>query len=321
MRLRRQYNRAKITGTGWLFLLFIFLVSGVALNSGNNLIYLTLSVMISYFLLSGFLSVSNIQGLELHFRLPEMIFANTQGEAILELENKSKTSKFLLKVESEYFVSEFISIQPLVSARNIVNLNFKRRGLYKLHNVFVKSYFPFYFFERKVLLNTNDVPILVFPEIKNVIFENQDLESPDDFKQMKGESNEFFSSADYKEGDDKRKISWKLSARTGVEKIIEGEKEVSKSFNFFVDNSKLAYCNEEEFEIAIIKIASCVYKSFISGYDFSLSSNSENFELGNSFSNLINILSFLTKLSLKDSSVSLPRKRAITYRDVKFAEE
>ena len=50
------------TRAGWLFFVIIFGVGFAALNTGNNLLYLVLALMLSFLVLSGLLSESALRG-------------------------------------------------------------------------------------------------------------------------------------------------------------------------------------------------------------------------------------------------------------------
>ena len=58
------------TRAGWCFVVIVFGVGFAALNTGNNLLYLILSFMLSFLVLSGVFSESALRGVRIRRRLP-----------------------------------------------------------------------------------------------------------------------------------------------------------------------------------------------------------------------------------------------------------
>ena len=65
------------TRAGWIFFALTFGVGFAALNTGNNLLYLVLSLMLAFLVLSGVLSESALRGIRVRRRLPRDLFAGT----------------------------------------------------------------------------------------------------------------------------------------------------------------------------------------------------------------------------------------------------
>jgi len=80
----------KLTREGYVFIALIFLVAIAGLNTGNNLLYLILSSMLAAILMSGFLSLSVLTGVELEILLPDHVFARRPVPAQIHLRNDKK---------------------------------------------------------------------------------------------------------------------------------------------------------------------------------------------------------------------------------------
>ena len=63
------------TRAGWIFFALTFGVGFAALNTGNNLLYLVLSLMLAFLVLSGVFSESTLRGIRVRRRLPREFFA------------------------------------------------------------------------------------------------------------------------------------------------------------------------------------------------------------------------------------------------------
>jgi len=102
-RIRRWLRPPRVlrpTRAGWLFLLIILGVGFAALNTGNNLLYLVLSLMLSFLVLSGVMSESALRGIEVRRRLPREVFASSENSVQLQIHNTQKrVSSFAVAVE------------------------------------------------------------------------------------------------------------------------------------------------------------------------------------------------------------------------------
>src|SRR5260370_15014196 len=65
----------RITMEGWIYIVGVVLVALAALNTGNNLLFLSLASLIASILMSGFLSSITLACVEMRLQLPEHIFA------------------------------------------------------------------------------------------------------------------------------------------------------------------------------------------------------------------------------------------------------
>ena len=91
----------KISGAGWLYFSATLLVALAALNTGNNLLFLILSCLVSLILMSGMLSSISLAGVKLKIHLPDHIFAGQTVRAAVELANDKLTlPSFALRVEA-----------------------------------------------------------------------------------------------------------------------------------------------------------------------------------------------------------------------------
>ncbi len=80
----------RVTREGIVYLAGIFVIALAALNTGNNLLFMTLSCLLAGILISGIISQVVLSGVELRLDLPEHIFANQPVLALAELENHKK---------------------------------------------------------------------------------------------------------------------------------------------------------------------------------------------------------------------------------------
>jgi uncharacterized protein (DUF58 family) len=102
-RLRRWLRpprKLRPTRAGWIFCALSFGVGFAALNTGNNLLYLVLSLMLAFLVLSGVMSESALRGIRVRRRLPRDLFARASTAVGLEISNEQpRVPAFAVVVE------------------------------------------------------------------------------------------------------------------------------------------------------------------------------------------------------------------------------
>ena len=102
-RLRRWLRPPRTlrpTRAGWTFFALTFGVGFAALNTGNNLLYLVLSLMLAFLVLSGVLSESALRGIGLRRRIPRELHDGGVHLVALEISNaQRRVPAFALVVE------------------------------------------------------------------------------------------------------------------------------------------------------------------------------------------------------------------------------
>src|SRR5437870_10029223 len=79
-----------VTRVGIIYVVTVLLIGIAALNTGNNLLYIVVAVMLAAIVVSGFASALVLRNLELDIRLPEHVFAGRSMSARILLRNSRK---------------------------------------------------------------------------------------------------------------------------------------------------------------------------------------------------------------------------------------
>jgi uncharacterized protein (DUF58 family) len=208
-RYRVKVNRAGIFFTG----VTIFL--GVsAVNTSNNLLYLVVSFLLSFMLLSGMLSLYNLRGLSLELVPPKEVYAQWAENFKLILKNQKRFPSFTLLVEAQGSRAFF----PILKKEEVgsITLKFPKRGYYDKISVRVSSSFPVGLFERFFYM---DVPLnlVVYPYpiavSKNIRVEG--LQRGEWLTVGRRKGYEHLHSVREYMGEPVKLIHWKLSAKVG----------------------------------------------------------------------------------------------------------
>lgn len=130
--------------------LAILLVGLASLNTGNNLMYLILSVMLSVFFLSLLITSLNLKGIKISIEPLEELFAQRPSRIKIRYSKKgylSSLSLFLLSSPSSPVkVFDYIkSLKPNKDIEKIVTITPLRRGLLNLgESLLLRRDFPLY---------------------------------------------------------------------------------------------------------------------------------------------------------------------------------
>jgi uncharacterized protein (DUF58 family) len=211
------------TREGWWFIGACFAVGLAATNTGNNLLYLILAMLLSLMAISGVLSEQTMRHLRLQRELPRRLFAGAQVPVRVWLVNrKRRLPSFALHLTeadpaggrtATHFL---LAVPPQGRQAWQYALTFPSRGWHRLPGLRLRTQFPFGLFakvSRPILAD----PVLVYPllralapgEVPSV------LEPGWRERDRRGQGASLRNLRPYRPGDDPRLLHWKTSAKAG----------------------------------------------------------------------------------------------------------
>ncbi|HJT21454.1 MAG TPA: DUF58 domain-containing protein [Nitrospira sp.] len=224
----------RLTSEGKRFLLFTLAIGVAAMNTGNNLFYLLLAMMLSLIVISGFLSEHCLRRLSFHRHVPDLIMANQPATVSLSVTNRNRRvpsfSLRLLDVIDGRDVDHGLFIRQLAAQRSILlsyPLLATTRGQLRLEQVRAETLFPFGLFLKRALYESG-ATVLVGPAVRrlslrvvdDLIGEGQGHPFP-----RRGYGTALYNLRQYQPGDDSRAIHWMTTARTTQLIVRETEAE------------------------------------------------------------------------------------------------
>jgi uncharacterized protein (DUF58 family) len=301
VRCLTQYRSTRFTSEGVQFLLFTVAVGVAAINTGNNLFYLLLAMMLSIILTSGIVAESCLRRLEFHRHLPDLIFANEPVMATLVVKNgKSRLPSFSLRL---FDVSEGCDLdrglaidQLLPGASRLLSypLIAARRGRLRLDGVRVVTSFPFGLFLKKAYYPSEGMT-LVCPEIKplaDALLEDLLIAGLEQAVHRRGYGNDLYNLRLYHPGDDSRAIHWATTARTS--KLTVRETEAEDQRRAAIRLSLVAPdTHDAVFEEAVTVTASLLHHLAVQGYHLKLTAGSARSSFGQGEAHLLDLLRIL----------------------------
>lgn len=235
--LRRAWRwfmqkRLALTRGGFVFLGVTVLFGVAAINTGTNLLYLILAMLLSLIVLSGILSELVVTGLRISRRLPPYVFAGEEFRVGVALANPRRATPSLaleIRESSGLFgggpgagadgegpAAFVFRLDP--GERRVVSYaaTLPRRGVYPLTGFTIATKFPFGFFvkfkraELPAEIVVYPAPRELAPETVRALGQAQDAPRPRMFHHS---PDEFRATRDYRLGDNPRWIHWRSTAR------------------------------------------------------------------------------------------------------------
>ena len=291
----------RLTSEGTRFLLFTFGIGLAAINTGNNLFYLLLAMMLSLIVISGLLSEHCLRRLEFRRHVPDLIMANEPTTLTLSVTNRNRYlpsfSLRLSDVVEGQDVDRGLAIHLLPPQSSVLltyPLLATKRGWIRFEGIRVQTLFPFGLFLKKGLYST-EAHLLVSPAIKPLTLRFVDelvSEGQGESLPRRGDGSQLYNLRLYQPGDDSRAIHWMTTARTSQLTVRETESEDQRRITVVLS---IVAPEEREplFEQSVTFVASLLWQLTERAYPVRLIVGAEDSGLGLGSAHLLAMLRLL----------------------------
>jgi uncharacterized protein (DUF58 family) len=318
-RLRRWLRPPRVlrpTRAGWIFFAITFGVGFAALNTGNNLLYLVLSLMLGFLTLSGVLSESALRGIEVRRRLPRELYAGEDNPVLLEIGNRLKrVPAFAIVVEDLMFEAEQRSHRPdkapavgrtfalRVGPRQSETRRYAFRpacrGRIEFAGYRVSTRFPFGLFLKFRTLEDFEQAV-VFPEVAPLRTPTPigaAVDAGGGSTTDAGLGCDVSGLRGFEPGDSLRRVHWKSSLRRGSLLVAQVEDEREAQLEVYLRTATQPPSQHptarQSFEHRVQRAASEVVHHLAEGLDVALRTDSERLPFGHGDRHRRRLLSFL----------------------------
>lgn len=223
-----NWTRTSPTKQGLTFIAISLFVGFAAINTGNNLLYLTFGIMMSFVVASGILSMINLSRIEASVEPTGDLFALSPATLKFSLTNlKSLIPSYSLNIEFDDRKSYIPYMPPKAEVKASLRYAFGNRGWNKIPEARLSTRFPFGFFKKWIKIDLGENQILVYPKVDNVDAECSGVNegSGDTEHEKTGFGFDLRSIKEFKDGDNPRLIHWKTTAKRGRLMVREMEDE------------------------------------------------------------------------------------------------
>jgi uncharacterized protein (DUF58 family) len=277
-------RRLKITRNGWIYLVFTIFIGLAAINTGNNLLFLLLGLLLAGVVLSGVLSESTLRDLWVDRVLPPDAEVDKPCLVGLRITSRKRLSSYAIVARDIIEGGEAGRAFALtIDGESFKDVAYrwvpKKRGRVHFVRVEIATRFPFGLFEkwREIDLPADAV---VFPrEVPApMLMPKRAVPFGERPSGQVGPGQEFFALRDIRAGDDARAIHWRTSARRGRPVVVEREKENRRRIAVVVDNRAAAMVvdakqTDETLDRIAESAAALVRRSLKDGCEVSFSSS------------------------------------------------
>jgi uncharacterized protein (DUF58 family) len=302
-RLRYLLTRRslRLTSEGTRFLLFTIGIGVAAINTGNNLFYLLLAMMLSLVVISGVLSEQCLRWLHFHRHVPDLIMANEPTTVTVSVTNRSRWlpsfSLRLFDVSQGQDLDRGLFIHQVPAQRSAL-LSYPilalARGRLRLDGIGAETLFPFGLFLKRARYEVPaEIPVappirpLSLRFVDELINEGQGLSLP-----RRGHGTQLYNLRLYRPGDDSRAIHWMTTARTS--NLIVRETEAEDQRRMTIVLSTLAPNDHDAvFERSLSLVASLLWHLSQKSYPLRLIVDAADSGLGSGSDHLVSMLRVL----------------------------
>ncbi len=334
-----------ITREGAIFILGLFLLSLATINTGNNLLFMILSALLSAIVTSGIFARSSLRSIQVSMDVPENVFVGERVSIKVSLKNKKRCFPSVSITVEDLGQAERVStgtrrnriwfrkdktpceagdsgrklmqhsayfpfIAPGETRTELVSRIFPRRGRYVLTGFRLTTCFPFAFFRRGERMRATG-EVLVYPPVQEVssFFHLLPFQPGRVEGRHAGSGDTLWAMRRYQEGENARLVDWKATAKTGDLMARQFAREEESRFSLILDtviHPAVASDYVDRFEKAVSLAASIASHFSEEGADFEFLTPEEFVSRGTGAGHLYRILrSLATVESRPPSDLSL----------------
>jgi uncharacterized protein (DUF58 family) len=255
----QRSQRTGLTLSGLLLIVISMAIGTAAYNSANNILFLTLSLLLGCLILSGVLSWLNFRGLSWRLEAePPLRVAQDHGVALVlrnqksflpcygvwfELEVASSGQTFELPLRGRLDPGQEIRLECMVRPN--------RRGVETLRLTHLGSLFPFGFLRKSLAVGLEE-KVIVWPapiEYRRFSISAWQRIPAGQPVRRAGQSGDLLSLHRYQIGDSHRQIHWKASARLRQLMVRQMAAETGEGFSLWIETDAERWPREEQFEL------------------------------------------------------------------------
>lgn len=267
----RRWNRwprkLKFTREGKYFLGITLGVGFAAINTGNNLLYLLLGMLLSLIVVSGVMSEQSLKSLTVTRRLPSRAQVGRAHLVEIEVYNhKKKVPSYAIEVEDLRAGQPadkrcfFLKISPASAQVAAYRRTPARRGRDRHTGFRIATRFPFGLFEKSREVEAEG-ELIIYPAVDPVRLppEEAGRHAGGSYAAGRGKSDEIFGLRPMRDGDDPRDIYWRKSTIANQHVLRERARETRPDVELMLDVVRPTGANEPfgaSFERRVREVAS-----------------------------------------------------------------
>jgi uncharacterized protein (DUF58 family) len=235
-----QTRPIRFTRFGAFYILFAIGVGAAAINTGNNLLYLILGILLGFIVISGFLSDSGLWGIRTEWQPIGSLYAGEKAALECRIRKGWFPGVGVTVVAQWQGLPSLSTFVPWIPAKGSVSqrvtLTPQRRGYLALESCRYSTRFPFGLFEKSHTWPVEEKWV-VYPRLARLPWQEVERlgkEFSRDASSRLGQGSVPFVLRDYRTGDALRQVHWKASAKRQRLVVKEMEEEANEGDLFYL---------------------------------------------------------------------------------------
>ena len=267
----------RITKVGLWYILLAVVVALPAANTGNNALYMVEACLLSLLVVSGITSRQNLRKVDIGLAAPGEVYARQPFSLSYRIGHAGRLWDRRLLLIAGVGEGKPVLVPHLAKGeerQGSLELTVNRRGRLRIPYLHLSSIYPLGLF-RKGMRYRIELEMLVYPQ----------LLSADEYRvhgggprgehpsRKPGSGHELLTLRSFRQGDDRRHIHWKQSARTGGLIFMEKEAEKGQRVSILFDNGVGPLADQEDqmrFERLVSEAATAAHHFIENGYEVEL---------------------------------------------------
>jgi uncharacterized protein (DUF58 family) len=255
--LSKWPRRLKLTREGKYFIFITFGVGVAAINTGNNLLYLLLGMLLSLIIVSGVLSELSLRHLTVTRRLPPRAQVGRPHLVEIEVYNhKQRVPSYAIEVEDLRAGQPadkrcfFLKISPRSAQVAAYRRTPARRGRDHHIGFRVATRFPFGLFEKSREVSADD-ELIIYPAVDPVRLPQMDAgdRTGGESSLGRGNGDEIHGLRLMRDGDDPRDIYWRKSTLPDQKVLRERATDTRRDVAFVIDSTHGGEAPDEDWSL------------------------------------------------------------------------
>jgi uncharacterized protein (DUF58 family) len=259
------------------------------MNTGNNLMYMVLSLLLAFLVLSGVLSESALRGVRVRRRISREMFAGTPAALVLEISNEQRRVPSFAIVVEDLLGTQVdhagsvgrvfaLRVGPGQTETRAYRFAPSRRGDLAFAGFRVTTRFPFGLFSKAMLIEADD-RALVYPAVEKVAPMPRGTPTRDWGETSGGQGGDGSQVAGlrgFASGDHLRRVHWQASMRRATLLVRDLERDQRAEFEVLLRTRGAR--PGQAFETAVSHAASEVVAHLGAGWRVGLRTDSDRLE-------------------------------------------
>lgn len=273
------------THAGMVLMLLIVALIAAAYNTSNNILFLTLSLIVSSVILNWVLAWVNCKEISWQLHLPPHLRAGESATVKLRISNGRRLApsySLVFRLQApDSTAQKRLTLRNKLGPGQTRELDWtfvpQKRGRERIYARTLETQFPFGFF-RRIMGPGDEREVVVWPERISYTFRPQASGTAvrrGDAMRRRGDGAELINLRAYSPGDPPRMVHWKATARQRKLMVRQTSEDNQEAYLLFLETTEKVWHRPEQFEVLCRLAGSLAEDLYMEGRLYGLAVNDQ----------------------------------------------